>query len=238
MKPIKRYHKILLSCLLPASLILSGCADDESMSSYTVKVTNITNAQPLTPVAVVLHKTGYNAWSIGSASTSGLEKLAEGGDTADFIAEAKANTHVMMTAVAGTEAFGPGASVSTDISIDTDEKALLSLATMLANTNDAFAGNVQVPVGAMDVNDVMTVYSHVHDAGTELNTESAGTLAGPADVSTAADKAYSATRDDIHDFVTLHPGVVTQDDGLSTSVLTEAHRWMDVAARIDITRTK
>lgn len=336
MKPIKRYHKTLLACLLPVSLVLTGCfhdEDDENMSptadagqaqtaselttvtlsgsgtdsdgtitSYswtqmsgstvslknsdmatatfvvpaidanedlvlrltvtdnsgatatsdvtvtaenlamtynlTVKVTNITNGQPLTPVAVVLHKSGYSGWGIGSAASVGLEKLAESGSPTDFIAEADADANVLTTGVAGSGPFGPGGSESVDVSVTENKGALLSLASMLANTNDAFAGNLQVAVGAMSVGDSMTVYSHVHDAGTELNTESAGTLAGPADDSMAADKGFSATRDDIHDFVTLHPGVVTMDDGLATSVLNESHRWMNVAARIDITRTQ
>jgi len=336
MKPIRRYHKILLACLLPISLALTGCfhdEDDENMSptadagqvqtatelttvtlsgsgidsdgsiaSYswsqvsgssvdltnsdmatatfvvpaidanedlvlrltvtdnegatamsdvtvtaenlvttydlTVKVTNITNGQPLTPAAVVLHKSGYSGWEIGTASSSGLEKLAESGSPVDFIAEADADTNVLTTGVAGSDAFGPGGSVSVDLSVSENKEVMVTLASMLANTNDAFAGNAQVFVGSLKVGDSMTVYSHVHDAGTELNTEAAGTIAGPADTSTAADKAYSAARDDIHDFVTLHPGVVTMDDGLTNSVLDESHRWMNVAARIDITRTQ
>jgi len=204
----------------------------------TVKVTNITNGQPLTPAAVVLHKLGYSGWAIGTAASAGLEKLAESGSPTDFVAEADADTNVMTTGVAGSDAFGPGSSASVDVSVTENKDVLLTLASMLANTNDAFAGNAQVSVESLKVGDSMTVYSHVHDAGTELNTEAAGTIAGPADTSMAADKAYSATRDDIHDFVTLHPGVVTMDDGLTSSVLNESHRWMNVAARIDITRTQ
>jgi len=204
----------------------------------TIKVTNITNGQPLTPAAIVLHKSGYSGWRIGSAASVGLEKLAEGGDTTDFISDANADTNVLTAGVAGSAPFGPGGSSTVDVSIMENKDALLSLASMLANTNDAFAGNSQVAVGALSVGDSMTVYSHVHDAGTELNTESTGTLAGPADTSAAADKAFSAVRDDIHDFVTLHNGVVTADDGLTASVLNESHRWLNVAARIDITRTQ
>lgn len=237
MKPIKRYHKILLGCLLPISLLMSGCSDSDdeaAMNSFTVKITNITNGQPLTPVAVVLHKTGYSAWSIGSPVSEGLEKLAEGGVTTDFVAEADADANVLATAVAGSAPFGPGSSASVDVSIAENSEALLTLATMLANTNDAFAGNTQVAVGEMSIGDTMTVYSHVHDAGTELNTESDGTMPGPAD----GGEGFNAARDDLHDIVTLHPGVVTADDGLTSSVLDESHRWLTVAARIDITRTE
>ena len=236
MKPIKRYRKTLLACLLPATLIMSGCADDDddpAMSAYTIKITNVTNAQPLTPVAVVLHKAGYVAWGIGTAATTGLEKLAEGGDTTDFITEAKADANVLMTDQAGSGAFLPGTSVSVDMTLASDDEMLLTLASMLAKTNDAFAGSQQVDIGSMNVGDSKTIYSHVHDSGTELNTESAGTM--PA---VSSGEGFNGARDDINDFVTLHSGVVTMDDGLSTSVLDESHRWLDAAARIDITRMK
>ncbi|MDH5258599.1 MAG: spondin domain-containing protein, partial [Gammaproteobacteria bacterium] len=107
---------------------------------------------------------------------------------------------------------------------------------MLANTNDAFTGLTSLDIGSMAVGDSMTMMTHVFDAGTEANTESAGTIAGPADDSAAADKAYSATRDDLHDFVSVHAGVVTMDDGLTTSVLNESHRWNGMAAKITIER--
>ena len=49
-----------------------------AMASYDVTVTNLTNAQPLSPVAVIAHQEGYSVFSIGTPATAGLENLAEG----------------------------------------------------------------------------------------------------------------------------------------------------------------
>ncbi|MDH3325330.1 MAG: spondin domain-containing protein [Gammaproteobacteria bacterium] len=225
------------------ALSLAACFhnedDDENMpvvAMYKVTVSNLTNGQPMTPVAIVVHKSGYDAWTLGGMASIGLEKLAEGGDTADFITEASANMNVSTTDVAGATPFGPGSSVMVEVKANYSNDLKLSLASMLANTNDAFTGLLSADIGSLAIGESMTMMSHVFDAGTESNTEASGTLAGPADESTAASKAYSATRDDLHDFVSVHAGVVTMDDGLTTSILDESHRWNGVAAKIMVER--
>ena len=237
----KRVLKLGAVSLLASSIV--GCfhnveedGDKAVEATYKVTISNLTNGQPLTPVAVVLHNSGYDAWTLGGAASSGLEKLAEGGDTTDFIAEAAANMNVLTTDVAGSMPFGPGGTATVNVTANYNSGLQLSLASMLANTNDAFTGYTNADIGSLAVGDSMTMMSHVFDAGTEANTESSGTLAGPADASTAVDKAYSATRDDLHDFVTVHAGVISMDDGLTTSVLGEEHRWNGIAAKIVIER--
>jgi len=242
MKFYAPFKLLPISCLCLITTLFVGCADDDNdvvaTIEMSVEISNVTNGQPLTPVAVVIHKSGYTPWSIGSAASVGLEKLAESGDVTDFISEANADANVLTTGMAGSAPFAPGSSETVSLSFTENSDARLTLASMLANTNDAFAGNTQVKIGSMSVGDSMTLYSHVHDSGTEKNSEASGTLAGPADSSTAADKGFSATRDDSHDFVTIHPGVVSKDDGLSTSVLDESHRWNGPAAKVVVTRTK
>ena len=237
-------HPLKVGAVSLLALSLSACFhseddDDEHMhsmdASYRVTISNITNGQPLTPAAVVIHKSGYSAWSLGSAASSGLEKLAESGETTDFIAEAAANANVVSSDVAGTGPFSPGSSAMVEIMAAHSSDLQLSIASMLANTNDAFTGMKAVDIGEMAAGDSMTMMSHVFDAGTEANTEASGTIAGPVDTSTG-DKAYNSARDDLHDFVSIHAGVVTMDDGLTTSILDESHRWNGVAAKIVIER--
>lgn len=86
------------------------------------------------------------------------------------------------------------------------------------------------------------------DAGTEANTETAATMPGPAASAAGGGgeaAGYDVVRDDLADAVRLHQGVVTSanaDDpsreGLSTSVLTEAHRFDFPTSRVVITRTR
>ena len=59
-----------------------------AMASFEVTVSNLTGAQPLSPIAVIAHQAGYQVFEIGSPATVGLEELAEGGDNSALLAEA------------------------------------------------------------------------------------------------------------------------------------------------------
>ena len=77
--------------------------------SYSLTVTNLTYAQPLSPVAVALHG-ATTLWQVGQPASIALEKLAEGGDNSDFIA---LPDNLVTTTSEGP--VGPGTSVSLDI---------------------------------------------------------------------------------------------------------------------------
>ncbi len=241
-KSKKNQPKLLGNTLLVGlfSLALTACSDDNDDPvvitpppaapveySYTVMVTNLTYAQPLSPIAVVLH--GDNTmWSVGEAASVSLEQLAEGGDNTDFIADS--------SVLASSSAEGPllpGTANSITISTTDRLATNLTIATMLVNTNDAFSGLTGIDISSMTINDNKSWNLNVYDSGTELNSESVGSIPGPADNGTGFDES----RDDVN-FVAYHSGVVSQDDGLSNSVLTQAHRFDNPAIKLTITRTK
>lgn len=195
--------------------------------SYDVTVTNLTNAQPLSPVAVVLHDEG-NLWTIGEPASAALEQMAEGGDTAELRA-----LSVVLAEASGAAPIGPSGSETISITIQDNEMANISITTMLVNTNDAFTGLNAWSLADLAVGDSWTTVARAYDAGTEANTEAAGTMPGPAD----GGEGFNAARDDA-DFVALHPGVVTGDDGLGSSVLTVQHKFDNPVVRITITRTE
>ncbi|SMF61116.1 Spondin_N [Alteromonadaceae bacterium Bs31] len=199
----------------------------EPMRSFTIELKNTTNAQPLAPAGILVHEAGSSAWSIGSAASAGLEVLAESGSPADFVAEQSA-----LAAVSGTEVLVPGQSVSFDVDVAESSSMSLTLASMLVNTNDAFTGVSDWDIADLAMGESKQVSAHIYDAGTEANSETAATIPGPA----AGGEGFNAARDDV-DFVAMHPGVVTQDDGLSSSALTEAHRFNNGAVLIRVTRT-
>jgi hypothetical protein len=89
-----------------------------------------------------------------------------------------------------------------------------------------------VDVSALAEGDAWTGRAIVYDAGTEADTEAAGTIPGPAD----GGEGFNAARDDSDDRVTMHAGVVTQDDGLATSVLTSQHKFDNPAVMVRIER--
>jgi len=205
-----------------------------AMASFDVTVTNLTNAQPLSPVAVIAHQDGYSVFTIGMAATTGLENLAEGGDNTMLIVEADADANVLASG-SGAAPIGPAGSET--VTVDVLESDLpdlrISVSTMLVNTNDGISGLNGVDISGLAEGDAWTGRGIVYDAGTEADTEAAGTIPGPAD----GGEGFNAARDDSDDRVTMHAGIVTQDDGLATSVLTGQHKFDNPAIMVRIERT-
>ncbi len=209
-------------------------APPPAMASFDVTVSNLTNAQPLSPVAVIAHGSGYAVFSIGAAATLGLEELAEGGDNSALLAEASANGSVT-SSVSGAAPIGPAGSET--ISIQVLESDLpdtrISVSTMLVNTNDAFAGLNGLAVGGMAVGSARTVDGIAYDAGTEANTELAAEIPGPV----AGGEGFNAARNDRADRVSMHAGVISRDDGLASSNLSNQHRFDNPVVRVRVERT-
>ena len=104
---------------------------------------------------------------------------------------------------------------------------------MMVNTNDGFTGLSALDVSSLAVGDSLIRTTVAYDAGTEANTEAAGTIPGPAD----GGEGFNEARDDVN-FVARHPGVVTNEDGLSSSVLSPEHKFDNPLAKVVITSTQ
>jgi hypothetical protein len=237
MKRIIRSKLIGTVLFLMAFVALNGCDNNGgvtpvSETAYSVTVTNLTGNQPLSPLAAVVHFGGYTGWVIGTSASAGLENLAEGGDPTVFLAEAGGNSNVITTG-SGSGIIVPGASDTVALTTVGSPDLRLTCATMLVNTNDAFAGIADVPVGALGIGESKRILVHPYDAGTEVNDETASTIPGPA----GGGEGFNAERLD-RDFVSAHSGVVTGEDGLGTSVLDESHRFLSPVAEILVTRTQ
>lgn len=221
----------ILGLPLMTLALLAGCQhNDKNRVAYEVTVTNLSEAQPLSPPALILHRTGYHPWQVGNAAGSGLEQLAEGGVTTALLVEADA--HPMVTATAeDSAAIPPGGSSSVIIGSLKFRDLSLSLATMLVNTNDGFTGLNAESVGDLGNHHSKSFMVMAYDAGTEANSETAATVPGPA----AGGEGYNSSRDD-RDTVGGHPGVISADDGLVGSALNASHRFDNPVARITITR--
>lgn len=205
-----------------------------AMASFEVTVTNLTNAQPLSPVAVIAHQPGYSAFTIGAAATAGLELLAEGGDNSMFLAEADADANVL-SSTSGAAPIGPAGSEAVSVTVLESELPglAISVGTMLVNTNDAISGIAAADVSGMAEGDVWMGRGIVYDAGTEANTELAAEIPGPA----GGGEGFNAARNDRFDRVSMHIGVIGQDDGFATSGLTGQHKFDNPAIQVRIERT-
>lgn len=228
----------LIIPLTLSAVMLAACGGssnndrgDTENRTFQITVTNLTANQPFSPLAVVAHTTGYRAFTDGAAASVGLEILAEGGDNSELLANA-ATKSAFLDSGSGESPFGPGASQTVEVSVTEGSQTYLSILTMLVNTNDAFTAANSYDVSDLARNESSSMTLPVWDAGTELNSEASGTIPGPAD----GGEGYNAARDDIAGFVAFHRGVISNADGLSTSILDESHRFDNPAARLTVTR--
>lgn len=232
-----RKHALTGLLMLTAVVALSGCGGSSNSApvnkTYQITVQNITNNQPLSPVAIIAHKSGYQVFRTGEKASGGLEYLAEGGSNKELLDEATADNDYIGSA-AGTGAIPPGGSESLNLELGDASNFQVSVASMLVNTNDAFAAEVSGKVEGLDVGNSLTINIPVWDAGTEANSESVGTIPGPAD----GGEGFNASRTGDSDFVAIHQGVVTSSDGFATSVLDESHRFDNPVARVVVKRVE
>ena len=210
----------------------SGCGDsddemmEESMPKYEVSVTNLTAGQPMAPAIVVLHSSDYTMYTVGESASIALEKLAEGGDNSVLLTEAQATTNVDEAVSVGA-LLKPGKTLSVIVEGDDD---YLTFAGMLVNTNDGFVALNSYHISHLAEGEVEMLTLSTYDAGTEANSETSVTV--PAQ----GGEGFNATRDDANSMIRLHSGVVTSDDGLSSSALTAIHKFDNPTAQLTIKR--
>lgn len=224
--------------LTAATLLFSGCGDNNSKpeggenlqpkppksveKSFTVTLINLTAGQPMSPLAVVASDTHSPLFSLGSSASTALETLAEGGNNAELLK--------LSTATAsGSGPIAPGAKSS--VTIETKSYPYLNIASMLVATNDTFLAKQNIALETLAVGESYRSEVRAYDAGTEANSESAATLPG------LGGEGFNAARDDVN-FVSTASGVVTKDDGLSTSGLTAVHKFDNPTGFLVVTRTK
>lgn len=242
MKPITAWCATLPFSVLPFSaislgaLLLAGCNLDTR--SFEVRVVNLTENQPFSPLAVILHDANYAPWVVGSSASEGLERLSESGDNSLLLEQASENlSHRAQFNTRGRQSFVSGAGVISPgeearvVTSKGGSDVLLSAATMLVNTNDGFAGASALDVSSLSVGDEVLRYLPVYDAGTESNSESPDAIPGPA----GGGEGFNALRDDV-DYVAHHPGVVSAVDGYVESALDQSHRFDGPVALLVIKR--
>ena len=258
-----KFSKIAIATV--AALSLAACGDDDDNNTtvtpvdtgietevevevetpvdttveYQFTFTNLTNGQPISPPAVLLHSSGDTSdviWTVGVAASTALELLAESGDSSELVASSWVDNSFVSE---GPALPGTSANVTVNYA-SIDDVNYFSFASMLGNTNDAFTGLNKIDLSELAIDESLNYRTPAYDAGTEANSETAATIPGPASGDADGEnrgEAYNSDRDDV-DMVTMHGGVVTQDDGLTTSVLTYQQKFDNPVMSVTITRTK
>lgn len=202
---------------------------------FEVRITNNTENQMLTPMAILTHTAQFNMFELGVRASVPLEHLAESGDSSELIALQFTDPMVHggffnASTIGGVPA---GQSESIQFAVNLANTTHATVATMLSNTNDAFLAE-KINITTIPVGTTRRVLMSTWDAGTELNTETAATIPGPP----FNGEGFNPERNDIVDFVYSHRGVIGNQDGLATSALDSSYRFVSPSVNFTITRMK
>lgn len=213
----------VISSITNVQTLADENTDDLSPARYAITITNITRGQILAPPSIVAHNSDYKMFSLGDPASPGLAQLAETPSGALMLSEAAAQASVYSTAISSA-VIPPGQRQTLYIETTKDFPEV-SVATMLATTNDGFMAvrNVRVPRRGSVV-----VEAEAYDAGSEANSEDCAFVFGPPCNDLRHNPAPS------EGYVHIHAGFHVGGGGLSPAV----HDWRNPVVEIEIKRVQ
>lgn len=143
---------------------------------YNISVTNLTRSQIIGPPFAATHNNNIKLFTLGAPASSGLALLAQDGKSTILNPLASASPDVNDVLYTGAMATKPGATSIFMLSA-TNAKNYLTVAAMLATTNDTFMAlnGVALPLD----NQPVTYNALAYDAGAEDNDENCMYIPGP-----------------------------------------------------------
>jgi hypothetical protein len=206
-----------------AGATFSAAASDD-YRTYSVRITNLTKGQVITPPAVIAHRRGYSLFEIGQPASEGLAVLAETGNPGPFADEAALDPNV--SAVETGAGIPPGQSLVVEITASKRAK-WISVAAMLATTNDAFAAvrALRLPHGKRTAHARAVAY----DAGSEANNEDCDFIPGPPCDNGSNDR----DTDGAEGFIFVHNGVHG-----GAGLVPADQDWRNPVLQVEVTRVR
>lgn len=212
---------VIISLVTAGTVLAAG----DNGKTYHVTITNLSKKQPLTPPLVISHKGSFKLFEAGQSASDELIALAEGGDVQPLMALLGTRDDVF-DYMAGDGLILPGGSAAIEIKVKGHYRNL-SLASMLAATNDAFIGvaGTRAPYRSKEIAAV------AYDAGSEANTE----LCTDVPALPCADGSNPNLRviDGAEGFIYVHNGIHGGGD-LDTANMD----WRNPVAKISIKRLR
>lgn len=229
-------HKTI-STLIAAAVLGSAPVLAEDV---TVEVTNLTNATYFTPLLVAAHSSEARIFQIGTAASTSLQALAEGGDIAGLTTDLQAlGANIIANPAGGLLAPGESAIAALD---PTRRNRHLSLVGMLLPTNDGFVGLDSLVIPRQPGSYIF--YLNGYDAGTEANDEiingggAPGVPGIPADPGGNDGSGATGVSTTEHNHkVHIHRGIIGDTDaaGGMSDLDSRAHRWNNPVAKVVVT---
>lgn len=229
--------KKILSAAVFAATAISANVNAQDLS---ITITNLTHGLAFTPVLVAAHDASGNLFDVGSAASSNLQAMAEGGALTGLQSDLDAISATHTSAGAPLMA---GSSVS--LSLNTDAapaNTKLSVVAMMLPTNDGFIGldAADIPTSA----GTYTFYLNAYDAGTEANDElitgggAPGVAGIPGDPGAMAGSGATGgvAGADSNTNVHIHRGAIGDDSptGGNSDLDNTVHRWLNPVARVTV----
>jgi hypothetical protein len=183
---------------------------------YQVKIENLTSHQILSPPVFISHDSSYRLFKLHEFASNELRLIAEDGNNGPAAMRATYSRRVfdVQTAAGG---ILPGDSVT--VTVRSPRGARLSLAAMLVQTNDGFAGVDSLRLNATSAR---TWDLKALDAGTEANNEMAAYVPGPP--------FGGMLRDATHQRIRYHSGIQGGAD-----IDPAVYGWSGPVAKLTIT---
>jgi len=180
-----------------------------STRKYEVSIQNLPQKQILTPPVLATSRGLISIYNVGSPASRGLRELAEDGHTSSLATLLPLQYDGVVTTV-GNGPILPGTTTKYVVEAPAAHDHL-SLVSMLAISNDAFAGlsNAVLPKSGS-----YTFKATVLDAGTEANTQSCSFIPGPP--CGAHDVRDAGSSEGV---VSVHRGITVRGD------LDESYSW-------------
>lgn len=230
--------KLMIVLLAAGSLgSMNVMADNRHMS---VEVTNLTNAIYFTPLLVSAHNKYIDVFEVGTAASTSLQAMAEGGDISGLDTDlAAVGANNIVNPAGGL--LAPGASTTAELYADRKNR-YLSVVAMLLPTNDGFVGLDAIRIPKRK--GTYTYYLNGYDAGTEANDEIIngggvpGTPGIPADPGGNGGTGGSGvTGPDYNTTVHVHRGIVGDTDptGGPSDINSVVHQWNNPVAKVVVT---
>jgi len=211
-----------------------------AQQDLNITITNLTNAIHFTPILAAAHDTNTHLFMSGTAASTSLRTMAEGGDIAGLSTDAQAmGANVVENPAGGL--LAPGTSTSFPL-MSNNGNTRLSVTAMLLPTNDGFVGanSIEIPAAA----GTYTFFLNAYDAGTEANDElingggALGVLGIPMDPSNnSGSGGTGVASSDNNTMIHIHRGVIGDDNatGGNSDLSNTVHRWLNPVAQLVVT---
>ena len=145
-------------------------------AEYEVTLENLspTGSQPLSPPILAVHKPFFRIFHLGGFASEELAQVAQDAFNGPLV-DLLNNSPKVSQVVVGGSAIPPGSSETYNITRQ-GRYSMLSLVSMLVNTNDGFTGRNRI---RLPHHGTRTYYLRTYDAGSEKNTELTAHIPGP-----------------------------------------------------------